>query len=48
MTRHTAEDGPRTTEQKFYTPAGSTDPLVADRLGWLWRAVFGHGVDGPA
>jgi hypothetical protein len=45
MTRRTrVDDGTSATESKFYLPAGTTVPFVADRLESAWKGLFGHGV----
>jgi hypothetical protein len=42
--RNRVHDEARATESKFYVPAGSTSSLVADRLEWVWTALFNHRV----
>ncbi|MFC7076734.1 hypothetical protein [Haloarcula halophila] len=38
------QDSPETAEPKFYLPAGSTAPLVVDRLESVWATLFDNGV----
>jgi hypothetical protein len=42
--RTRVDDTASATESKFYVPAGATSSLVADRLEWLWAALFDHRV----
>ncbi len=45
MTERTPiQDSPEPTEPKFYLPAGSTAPLVVDRLESVWATLFDNGV----
>jgi hypothetical protein len=40
-----ADERASATESKFYLPAGSARPSVADRVERLWARLFNHGID---
>jgi hypothetical protein len=45
MQRRPTDDRDRTTESKFYIPAGADPSSETDRLGRLWAALFDHQLD---
>ena len=40
-----ADERASATESKFYLPAGSARPSVADQVERLWARLFNHGID---